>query len=63
MDAITSTRMIQLAQAMQQLPAGETGNVTAPQIEQAREAIASMQSAPAPEPLLVAEPQQIDVRA
>lgn len=55
--------MIQLAQAMQQLPAGETGNVTAPQIEQAREAIASMQSAPAPEPLLVAEPQQIDVRA
>lgn len=64
MDAITTTRMLQMAQVMQQLPA-DGGHVPLRQLEMAREAFQSLDSIPAPsaEPMLVSEPQHVDVRA
>ncbi len=64
-DAITSTKMLQLAQVMQQLPA-EHGLVDLPQLEHARDALQSIEAIPAqsaPEPLLVSPPQHVDLRA
>lgn len=65
MDAVTSTKMLQLAQVMQQLP-GEHGLVDVPQLAQAREALQSIESIPgavAAEPLLVTPAQHVDLRA
>lgn len=65
-DAITTTRMLQLAQVMEQLPANAGGDVPIAQVEQAREAYQSIESVPAPSapaPLLVSEPQHVDLYA
>lgn len=63
-DAVTTTRMLQLAQVMQQLPA-EHGQVPLAQLEQSRDALQSIEAIPAvaPEPLLVNPPEHVDVRA
>lgn len=63
MDAITSTRMIQLAQAMQQLPADVQGPVDAAQIAQVRDVVEAVPAASAPAPPLVSPAQHVDLYA
>lgn len=65
-DAITSTKMLQLAQAMQQLPADPQGPMDAAQVVQAREALQSADAIPAasaPAPPLVSPAQHVDLYA
>ncbi|MBJ7332717.1 MAG: hypothetical protein JHC95_22675 [Solirubrobacteraceae bacterium] len=64
MDAVTTTRMLQMAQVMQQLPS-EHGQVPLRQLEQARDAYQSIEAVPqaAPERLLVEPAQHVDTYA
>lgn len=62
-DAITSTRMIQLAQAMQQLPTDVQGPMEVAQLAHTRELLDSAPAATAPAPPLVTPAQHVDLYA
>lgn len=62
-DAVTSTRMIQLAQAMQQLPTDVQGPMDVAQLAQTRELVDAVPAASAPAPPLVTPAQHVDLYA